>query len=90
MDKRIYIADWLEFKPYEKQTQSDNYYLKICNEVKRVITTNKQSFVFQIYLDKKEIDYLACFLTSYLEDLISETNIWNSFVKAHQRLYKIK
>ena len=88
MDKRIYIADWLEFKPYEKQTQSDNYYLKICNEVKRVITTNKQSFVFQIYLDKKEIDYLACFLTSYLEDLISETNIWNSFVKAHQRLYK--
>jgi len=88
MEKRIYIKDWLELKPYDKQTVTDSYYLKICNDVKRAIATNKQSFVLQMYLDKKDINYLACFLTSYFEDIISETKIWNSFVKIHQRLYK--
>lgn len=88
MEKRIYIKDWLKLKPYEKQTVTDSYYLKTCNDVKRAITTNKQSFVLQVYLDKKDIDILACFLTSYLEDIISETNIWNSFVTTHQQLYK--
>jgi len=88
MDKRIYIKDWLELKPYKKQTVTDSYYLKICNDVKNAIITNKQSFVLQRYLNKKEINDLACFLTSYFEDIISETNIWNSFVRTHQRLYK--
>tara|TARA_R110002050_G_C8942767_1_gene512709 strand:+ start:86 stop:1696 length:1611 start_codon:yes stop_codon:yes gene_type:complete len=88
MEKQIYIKDWLEFKPYKKQTITDNYYLKICNKIKGAITTNKQSFILQIYLDKKDINHIACFLTSYFEDVISETNIWNSFVKAHQSLYK--
>lgn len=87
MDKKIYIKDWLELKPYEKQKITDSYYLKICNEVKKVITTNKQSFVLQRYLDNEDINLLSCFLTSYLEDLISETNIWNSFVRIHLRLY---
>ena len=88
MDTRVYIKDWLELKPYEKQTTTDAYYLKICNDVKRAITANKQSIVLQMFLDNKDIDVLACFLTSYFEDIISETNIWNSFVQAHQRLYK--
>lgn len=30
---------------------------------------------------------MVCFLTSYFEDLISETNIWNSFVTYHTELY---
>ena len=88
MEKNIYIKEWLELKPYEKQTVTDSYYLKLCNTVKHAIKTNKQSFVLQMYLDKGYINYLACFLTSYLEDIISETNIWNSFVRTHQRLYK--
>lgn len=88
MDKRIYIKDWLELKPYEKHTIADIYYLKICNDIKRVITNNKQSFFLRMYLDNKDIDILSCFLTSYFEDLISGTNIWNSFIKAHKRLYK--
>lgn len=90
MDKlkeRIYIKQWLDFKPYESQTSTDGYYLQLCNDVKKSIITNKQSFVLQMYLDNDEIDLLACFLTSYFEDLISETNIWNTFIKIHKRLY---
>ncbi len=84
---RIYIKQWLELKPYNNQAPTDGYYLKLCNEVKKNIIANKQSSVFLIYLDNDEIDALACFLTSYLEDLISETNIWNSFLTIHNRLY---
>jgi len=87
MDTRIYIKDWLEIKPYKKQTTTDSFYLKVCNDVKRAITINKKSSALQMYLDKKDINLLSCFLTSYFEDIISETNIWNSFVKAHLRLY---
>lgn len=88
MKKNIYIKEWLELKPYEKQTATDSYYLKLCNVVKQAITAAKHSFVLQRYLEKKDIDLLACFLTSYLEDIRSETNIWNTFVKTHKRLYK--
>lgn len=87
MDQRIYIKDWLELKPYEKQTITDIYYLRICNEVKRAIKSNKYSPVIEEYLNRKKIDMFSCFLTSYLEDLISDTGIFNAFVNAHQRLY---
>ena len=68
MDKRIYIKDWLAIKPYERQTITDGYYLRICNEVKRAIATSEYLIVFQKYLSNKDIDLLSCFLTSYFED----------------------
>ncbi len=85
--ERIYIQQWLDFKPYQSQTATDSYYLKLSNEVKHVITTNTHSLVLQGYLQAQEIDMLACFLTSYFEDIISETNLWNSFIKKHKELY---
>ena len=88
MNKRIFIKEWLELKPYSKQTATDSFYLKVCNDVKKTITTSRYSFILQQYLNKNGINLLACFLTSYLEDLVSETNIWKSFVNAHFRLYK--
>ena len=88
MKNRIYIKDWLLIKPYDRHVATDNYYLKICNEVKNVITKSKYFFVIQRYIDKRIIDVFSCLLTSYFEDIISETNIWNSFVNIHKRLYK--
>ncbi len=85
--ERIFIQHWLELKPYKKQVSTDNFYLKVCNKVKQAILTNNQSFVLQIYLDKEELNTLSCFLTSYLEDVISDTNIWNAFIKHHTELY---
>lgn len=88
MKTKIYIKDWFNFKPYDSQTITDSYYLKLCNDVKFALTNNIQSFVLQIYLEKKQLNHLACFLTSYFEDVISETNIWSSFIGVHKRLYK--
>lgn len=87
MNQRIYIKDWLKLKPYKNQTKTDNYYLKICNDVKNIIAPGKRGSIFKEYLYDEEINLLSCFLTSYFEDLISETNIWNAFVGVHQRLY---
>ncbi|MDH5367611.1 MAG: DUF3843 family protein [Cyclobacteriaceae bacterium] len=87
MKNRIYIQQWLDFKPYESHTTTDIYYLKLSNEVKEAISTNSQSLVLQAYLQPQEMNKLACFLTSYFEDIISETNLWSSFVKNHKELY---
>lgn len=84
---RIYIDKWLELKPYERQIVTDSYYLKLSNEVKQAIVSSNKLLVFQIYLDRAQINSLCCFLTSYFEDLISGTNIWNTFVRYHTELY---
>lgn len=84
---KIFLKQWLNLKPYTKQTPTDSYYLELCNTVKQSFINNKETFAVQIYLKNDEIDLLSCFLTSYFEDLISETNIWNSFAKAHKELY---
>jgi len=84
---KIFIQQWLELKPYEKQTTTDGYYLKLSNEIKRAIMNSKNSSVLYIYLDESEINLFACFLTSWFEDLVSGTNIWNTFTKVHKRWY---
>jgi len=89
MKKRIYIKQWLALKPYKTQTLTDSYYLKLSNDIKKILTAS-DSLVLMAYLDKNEIDILSCFLTSYFEDIISETNIWNSFINYHTKLYKKK
>ncbi|MGF1587512.1 MAG: DUF3843 family protein [Bacteroidales bacterium] len=73
--ERIYIRQWLDLKPYDNQTNTDDYYLNLANEVRQSIIANKQSAAFKIYLEKDGIDSLACFLTSYLEDLVAETDM---------------
>lgn len=88
MDQKIYIKDWLKLKPYKKQTSTDLFYLRICNDVKKAIISHKEFYWLSDYLYKEEIDLLSCFLTSYLEDLISDTGIWNAFISAHQRFYQ--
>ncbi|MFO7868129.1 MAG: DUF3843 family protein [Bacteroidales bacterium] len=86
--EKIYIKHWLDIKPYNTQTVTDSYYLQICNKVKNAIIGNKHAFMLNLYLENTiNLSMLACFLTSYFEDLVSETNIWNTFVNHHIELY---
>ena len=79
--KKIYIKDWLQLKPYTKQVKTDSYYLELCNNVNSAIANHTA------FLSENLKILLSCFLTSYFEDIISESNIWNSFVEIHKRLY---
>jgi len=84
---RIYIDKWLELKPYEKHHSTDNYYLQLSNQINTILFSGKFYDQFNFYIDDEDIQGLSCFLTSYLEDLVSETNLWNSFCRAHKELY---
>ena len=84
---RIYILEWLELKPYTKQVVTDSFYLNLCNEVKHAITSCETSFALLMYLNKSEINTLSIFLTSYFEDLVSGSNVWNTFIRCHTKLY---
>ena len=88
MNTRIYIPDWLSWKPYNRQVKTDLYYLNLCNQVRRELVTGDQAITLLSYLSYDQLNQLCCFLTSYFEDLISGTNLWNSFVSVHTRLYK--
>ena len=87
MSKKIYIQDWLSLKPYKEQCVTDSYYLKLSNHVKKILLLEEPFFREQ-NMDEEDINRLACFFTSYFEDIISGTNIWNSFVRKHKQLYQ--
>lgn len=84
---RIYIDQWHSFKSPEAHSSTDTYYLNLCNEIKQCIYRTEAWETLEEILDKEGVDQLCVYLASYLEDLVSETNIWNSFVRVHQRLY---
>ncbi len=84
--KRIFINTWLNLKPYERQQPTDSYYLKLANEVKSLL----QEIIIPGVLSKNSdrlMDILACFLVSYLEDVVSGSNIWFTFTKCHHKAY---
>jgi len=88
MKQNIQIKQWLDLKPYDKYKKTDSYYLKLSNTVHHALIKNTHTLVLRNHLPKFEIEILACFLTSYFEDIISKTYIWSSFVDSHQKLYK--
>lgn len=83
---KIYIKDWLEFKPYEIENNVDLYYLKIANEIYQVFS-KKEFDLLNIYLNEDQKKIASCFLTCYFEDIISETNFWFAFKHKYNELY---
>lgn len=83
---KIYIKQWLNIKPYQKQVKTDFYYLNLCNKVKDVLTiVNNDINVIDLF--DEDIDLISCLLVSYFEDIISQTNIWPTFVRLHDKMY---
>lgn len=86
MRKKIYIKNWLSFKPYQTQKNTDLYYLRISNKVKDRIYETQPDELHK-FIDDEDFSYLSCLITSYFEDIISETQIWNTFIQEHKKLY---
>ncbi|MBN2613825.1 MAG: DUF3843 family protein [Bacteroidales bacterium] len=85
---KVVLQQWMVLKPYAKQVPTDFFYLNLSNKVKQAITYSGQLLVFKKFIDNEGINKLSCFLTSYLEDLISGCGIWNTFVRLHNQLYQ--
>ena len=85
--KRILLEDWQEIKPYNKTAKSDLYFLGISNEINDKIYEKEFHIPLQNFIREEGISLFCMFLTSYLEDIISGSEVWNSFIKKHNDLY---
>ncbi|MCB9292996.1 MAG: DUF3843 family protein [Lewinellaceae bacterium] len=81
---KVFIQDWMAFRPYDNQSDYDLHYLKIANEIHRIIFRKKElSFVPNL----PEPEMLACIITSYYEDYVCEIGIWKAFTSYNKELY---
>jgi hypothetical protein len=79
---KLFISDWLKMKPYDAYNSVDLEYLVVANKIHQVLK-DFDFLTITLQVDFEELKEIAVFLTSYLEDLVSDTNIWNTFVKIH-------
>lgn len=79
----ITMNDWLRFHPYDRPSEVDYYYQKLCN---RLLKENRNDPLVD---DMNGLEYkeLTCMLVCLFEDVVSEINIWRSFTGEHKRLY---
>ena len=80
---RVALKDWLEYHPYDREVSSDHYYIELANDIQH------EMFHFDVddHLVGADYKYLACMMTCYLEDMVSGTGMWTSFIDEHHTLY---
>ena len=79
----ISLNDWLEYHPYDREVSSDHFYIGFSNDMQ-----HEMLFVdIEDNLVGADYKFLACMLTCYLEDIISQTGMWTAFINEHFRLY---
>ncbi len=86
MKQNVYMRDWMVFQPYEKPSSTDFYYLRIAQQVFKLLSQKMVGPAIEP-LSPKEKKNLACFLTAWFEDVVSETGIWTAFIQRHKEQY---
>jgi hypothetical protein len=78
----VVMQDWMKFHP--ESAPAAPGYLRLCNRVLKIILQSDL---------RRDIGYaeraiqLACILTAYFEDVISETGLFRTFTEQHRELY---
>lgn len=88
--QQIYSKDWMALHPYQGSARTDFYYTTIANKIYGILDNlleNEVSDEDYFYLTEEEKKQLACTLTSYFEDIISQTGIFRAFTGEHNRMY---
>jgi hypothetical protein len=76
------MQDWMEFHPEASPTAS--YYLRLCNKVLKIIRCSDMRADCRY---SERAIHLACMLTAYFEDVISDTGLFRTFTEQHGELY---
>ena len=84
---KIFLDDWLKNKSYEIHSSVDIEYIYLSNKVYNLLLEYDSIFEM-LTVDNNEIKDLSIFLVCYLEDLVSDTNIWETFVTINSNKYK--
>lgn len=75
----LYPKDWLSIHPYTAIQPSDRYFVDLANQLYSVPFPEE----IPTELRKK----LCVYMAAYLEDVISNLGLWNSFRSEHRHLY---
>ncbi|MDR1380862.1 MAG: DUF3843 family protein [Tannerella sp.] len=78
----VVMLDWNRF--HSDTSPTDAYYVRLCNTVLKIILRS------ELKTDCGSAERtirLACILTAYFEDVISETHIFHTFTQQHRELY---
>lgn len=73
---KIFPKDWLQVHPYVQSTPVDSYYTRIANRIYDILEATELVNSFT----KDESIQIAIRLAAYFEDVISQTNIWRTFI----------
>lgn len=85
--RKLYIKDWLAYKPYDKEGTADIYYMNMSNQVIQLLNQIKPNVLLLKGFQQEEIADLAVFLVSYFEDIISGTGFFKTFKNISEELY---
>lgn len=87
--KGIFLKEWLAYKPYSNQAPTDFYYLNVAQKTLQILQEAMQHLYWNKYFGSKDqiLQEMSCFLTSYLEDLASDTKFWSTFLLEHEAMY---
>ena len=80
---RINSDDWLAYHPYDSEVSSDCFYIALCNDLQHEMLHIDEDD----HLVDADYKYLTCMLACYLEDTVSKTGMWTSFIDEHHHLY---
>lgn len=82
---RIFVNEWMEWHPYERATTVDQYYTNLANRIYGILTKNY--IADDTKVEEEDLRLLACCLTAYFEDVVSEIGIWKAFTTECRRIY---
>ena len=80
---KIFSKDWLALHPYVESTSVDSYYTNIANRIYDILVATELINSFE----PEEAKQIAVRLAAYFEDVISQTNIWRTFIKGFKERY---
>lgn len=85
--KRLKLEDWLKLKPYHRKVSTDYYYLKIANKIRKEINTRNFPMAKFYLKDATLLNEFAIMMASYLEDVVSESKVWSTFLGVYRSKY---
>ena len=79
----IFPKEWLQLHPYKQSDPTDSYYTQIANRIYDIMVQTQLANSFK----PDEVKQISLRIAAYFEDVISQLNIWRSFITQHKALY---
>lgn len=77
--------DWMKYRPYERFSGYDGYYLRQANAIFNLL--NHPSEGFRKYFQRNHLMEMATLITCHFEDFISNVGLWKALTRKNRELY---